>query len=102
MLNVAEWPTLKHWLYSMLNFNSKEPPPNLGSPYAWLVAVAIQKIHGIAPAEQKPTLEILRGGKQLQSKWAARNNQADQWTDDQQRELERLEAEDRAANAKGA
>lgn len=70
MLRVAEWETVEGWLKALLKFNTIEPPPGIASIYAWLIAVALQKIHGIAPSEQKPTLQLMRGGKQLRSKWA--------------------------------
>ena len=76
MLNVCEWDHLKPWLEWMITgtggkikARQPEPPANLGSPYAWLLKVAINHMHGIAAEEQKPTLELLRGGKQLYTRW---------------------------------
>jgi hypothetical protein len=76
MLCVCEWEHLKNWLEWMttgvggrIKARRPDPPDNLGSPYAWLLKVAINHMHGIEPAEQKPTLELLRGGKQMYTRW---------------------------------
>ena len=53
----------------MIKKRDHEIPRNIGQPYAWLVAVALNQIHGLQPEEQKPTLEMLRGGKQLFTRW---------------------------------
>lgn len=76
MLCVCEWEHLRHWLEWMttgaggrIKARQPEPPTNLGSPYAWLLKVAINHMHGIPAAEQKPTLELLRGGRQMFTRW---------------------------------
>lgn len=76
MLGVCEWEHLKNWLLWMttghggnIKGRHPEPPDNLGNPYAWLLKVAINHMHAIPANEQKPTLELLRGGKQLYTRW---------------------------------
>jgi hypothetical protein len=87
--HTATWPTLQSWLTALLKFNSIEMPRAVASPYAWLLAVLLQKLHGIAPADQKPTLQLLRGGKQLRTRIcdardedAARAKATQKWYDD--------------------
>jgi hypothetical protein len=104
MLNVAEWECVEAWLASLLRMPPPiVPPANVASPYAWLIAVAIQKIHGIAPADQKPTLELLRGGRQMRSKWAeqieAQRRRDDELLEQQRVEYERLLAEEARRSA---
>ena len=69
MMRVAEWPEVENFLLAMIKARDCPAPANIGKPYAWLVTVAINKIHGIAPEEQKPTLELLRGGRQMFTRW---------------------------------
>ncbi len=69
MLRVAEWPEIENFLLGQIKARECHAPRNVGKPYAWLVTVALNQIHGIAADEQKPTLELLRGGKQLFSRW---------------------------------
>ena len=69
MLCVCEWSMLEKWLTSMITDRTIEPPKHLGNPYGWLLTVAINKIHGTPAAEQKPTLELLRGGRQMFTRW---------------------------------
>ena len=78
MLRVAEWERLRPWLLWMTGVSKTQcgivgkppdPPRDLGNAYAWLLKVAINNLLGIDPAEQQPTLELLRGGKQQYTRW---------------------------------
>lgn len=69
MLRVAEWPTVERFLTAAVRGDGPKAPERVGQPYAWLVSVALNHIHGLQPDEQKPTLELLRGGRQMFSKW---------------------------------
>ena len=68
MLRVAEWPALEWFMIETLKGNGIKAPNRIGQPYAWLVAVTVNQIHGIPADEMKPTLELLRGGRQMFSR----------------------------------